>query len=56
MGPAMEPHVRGLLDVMFSAGLSSTLVEALEQITVRYAAILLMLILISFGYKSVTGF
>lgn len=35
MGPAMEPHVRGLLDVMFSAGLSSTLVEALEQITIR---------------------
>ena len=35
MGPAMEPHVRGLLDVMFSAGLSPTLVEALEQITKR---------------------
>ncbi|XP_019226684.1 PREDICTED: serine/threonine-protein kinase TOR isoform X2 [Nicotiana attenuata] len=33
MGPAMEPHVRGLLDAMFSAGLSLTLVEALEQIT-----------------------
>lgn len=35
MGPAMEPHVRGLLDAMFSAGLSLTLVEALEQITER---------------------
>ncbi|PHT28513.1 hypothetical protein CQW23_31895 [Capsicum baccatum] len=29
----MEPHVRGLLDSMFSSGLSLTLVEALEQIT-----------------------
>jgi hypothetical protein len=36
MGPAMEPFVRSLLDVMFSAGLSSTLVDALEQISVRY--------------------
>ncbi|KAL1534483.1 non-specific serine/threonine protein kinase [Salvia divinorum] len=33
MGPSMEPHVRSLLDAMFSAGLSSTLVEALENIT-----------------------
>ncbi|MCD7451638.1 hypothetical protein HAX54_012900, partial [Datura stramonium] len=33
MGPTMEPHVRGLLDCMFSAGLSLTLVEALEQIS-----------------------
>ncbi|PHT27679.1 Serine/threonine-protein kinase TOR [Capsicum baccatum] len=33
MGPTMEPHVRGLLDSMFSSGLSLTLVEALEQIT-----------------------
>ncbi|ERM95810.1 serine/threonine-protein kinase TOR isoform X2 [Amborella trichopoda] len=33
MGPAMEPHVRSLLDVMFSAGLSLTLVDALQQIT-----------------------
>ncbi|PHT26219.1 Serine/threonine-protein kinase TOR [Capsicum baccatum] len=32
MGPTMEPHVRGLLDSIFS-GLSLTLVEALEQIT-----------------------
>ncbi|PHT30540.1 Serine/threonine-protein kinase TOR [Capsicum baccatum] len=33
MGPTMEPHVRGLLDSMFSSGLSLTLVEALKQIT-----------------------
>ncbi|PHT28682.1 hypothetical protein CQW23_31738 [Capsicum baccatum] len=33
MGPTMEPHVHGLLDSMFSSGLSLTLVEALEQIT-----------------------
>ncbi|CAN0880168.1 Serine/threonine-protein kinase TOR [Linum grandiflorum] len=33
MGPSLEPHVRNLLDVMFSAGLSSTLVESLQQIT-----------------------
>ncbi|ONK75400.1 uncharacterized protein A4U43_C03F16460 [Asparagus officinalis] len=33
MGSAMEPHVRGLLDSMFSGGLSPVLVEALEQIT-----------------------
>ncbi|KAK8706592.1 hypothetical protein V6N13_050150 [Hibiscus sabdariffa] len=38
MGPAMESHVRGLLDIMFSAGLSPKLVEALEQITVRYVS------------------
>lgn len=36
MKAAMEPHVRALLDAMFSSGLSPTLVEALEQITVRY--------------------
>lgn len=35
MGPSMEPHVRKLLDAMFSAGLSSTLVESLENITAR---------------------
>ncbi|KAG9440008.1 hypothetical protein H6P81_020173 [Aristolochia fimbriata] len=40
MGPAMEPHVRGLLDAMFSAGLSPTLVEALEQITVSIPSLL----------------
>ncbi|XP_038681159.1 serine/threonine-protein kinase TOR isoform X1 [Tripterygium wilfordii] len=40
MGPAMEPYVRGLLDVMFSAGLSPTLVDALEQITVSIPSLL----------------
>ncbi|XP_024933499.1 serine/threonine-protein kinase TOR isoform X2 [Ziziphus jujuba] len=40
MGPAMEPHVRGLLDVMFSAGLSPTLVEALDQITIKIPSLL----------------
>ncbi|XP_034226738.1 serine/threonine-protein kinase TOR isoform X3 [Prunus dulcis] len=40
MGPAMEPHVCGLLDVMFSAGLSPTLVEALEQITTSIPSLL----------------
>ncbi|KAK9163538.1 hypothetical protein Syun_004440 [Stephania yunnanensis] len=40
MGPAMEPHVRSLLDAMFSSGLSSTLVEALEQISIRFTLIL----------------
>lgn len=35
MGPSMEPHVRSLLDAMFSVGLSTTLVEALENITAR---------------------
>ncbi|KAG5625291.1 hypothetical protein H5410_010509 [Solanum commersonii] len=33
MGPTMEPHVRGLLDPMFSAGLSVTLVDSLELLT-----------------------
>lgn len=32
MGPAMEKHVRGLLDAMFAPGLTPTLVEALESI------------------------
>ncbi|KAJ4716092.1 Serine/threonine-protein kinase TOR [Melia azedarach] len=40
MGPVMEPHVRGLLDVMFHAGLSTTLVDALEQITVSIPSLL----------------
>ncbi|KAM1457734.1 hypothetical protein ACFX13_035729 [Malus domestica] len=40
MGPAMEPHVRGLLDVMLSAGLSPTLVEALEHITTSIPSLL----------------
>ncbi|PHT29653.1 Serine/threonine-protein kinase TOR [Capsicum baccatum] len=39
MGPTMEPHVRGLLDSMFSSGLSLTPVEALEQITERMVSI-----------------
>ncbi|KAJ3676103.1 hypothetical protein LUZ60_003515 [Juncus effusus] len=33
MGTAMEPHVRGLLDLMFNAGLSEVLVKALDQIS-----------------------
>ncbi|PHU26334.1 hypothetical protein BC332_04666 [Capsicum chinense] len=40
MGPTMEPHVRGLLDSMFSSVLSLTLVEALEQITESIPALL----------------
>ncbi|KAA8545737.1 hypothetical protein F0562_020812 [Nyssa sinensis] len=40
MGPAMEPHVRSLLDAMFSAGLSSTLVQALDQIAVSIPSLL----------------
>ncbi|EEF44132.1 fkbp-rapamycin associated protein, putative [Ricinus communis] len=40
MGPHMEQHVRNLLEVMFSAGLSSTLVEALEQITISIPSLL----------------
>lgn len=43
MGSAMEPHVRGLLDIMFSAGLSTTLVDALEQITARWGIFVLLL-------------
>ncbi|PHT26781.1 hypothetical protein CQW23_33611 [Capsicum baccatum] len=37
MVPTMVPHIRGLLDSMFSFGLSLTLVEALEQITERFS-------------------
>ncbi|KAL7227451.1 hypothetical protein ACSBR1_022327 [Camellia fascicularis] len=40
MGSAMEPHVHGLLDAMFSAGLSTTLVEALEKLTVSIPSLL----------------
>ncbi|KAM7263834.1 hypothetical protein ACFE04_001517 [Oxalis oulophora] len=40
MGPTMEPYVRGLLEVMFLAGLSPTLVEALDQITVSIPSLL----------------
>lgn len=36
MGTVMEPHFRDLLDAMYSTGLSVTLVEALEQLSVRY--------------------
>ncbi|KAL2490207.1 Serine/threonine-protein kinase TOR [Abeliophyllum distichum] len=40
MGPSMEPYVRSLLDAMFSVGLSFTLVEALEQITISIPSLL----------------
>jgi FKBP12-rapamycin complex-associated protein len=41
MGPAMEPHIRsGLLDSMFSAGLSDKLVEALESISTSIPSLL----------------
>ncbi|XP_020086675.1 serine/threonine-protein kinase TOR isoform X1 [Ananas comosus] len=40
MGPAMEPHVRSLLDSMFAAGLSDALVQALEQITLSIPSLL----------------
>lgn len=40
MGPDMEPHIRSLLDAMFSTGLSSQLVEALEQIAVSIPSLL----------------
>ncbi|KAL1355438.1 serine/threonine-protein kinase TOR isoform X1 [Arachis hypogaea] len=40
MGPTMEPHVRGLLDIMFSTGLSTVLVEALEQICASIPSLL----------------
>ncbi|XP_021776173.1 serine/threonine-protein kinase TOR-like [Chenopodium quinoa] len=40
MGPDMEPHIRGLLDAMFSAGLSCQLVEALEQIAISIPSLL----------------
>lgn len=40
MGLAMENHVRSLLDVMFSGGLSVTLIEALEQISISIPSLL----------------
>lgn len=40
MGPAMETYVCSLLDAMFSAGLSSVLVESLEQITISIPSLL----------------
>ncbi|WMV54645.1 hypothetical protein MTR67_048030 [Solanum verrucosum] len=33
MGPTMEPHVRGLLDLLFFAGFSVTLVDSLELLS-----------------------
>lgn len=40
MGPAMEEHVRGLLEAMFLAGLTPTLVEALENIVASLPSLL----------------
>nr|XP_043617793.1 serine/threonine-protein kinase TOR isoform X2 [Erigeron canadensis] len=40
MGPAMETHVCSLLDAMFTAGLSSVLVEALDQITISIPSLM----------------
>nr|XP_027112687.1 serine/threonine-protein kinase TOR [Coffea arabica] len=40
MGPKMESHVRSLLDAMFSAGLSVTLIEALDQISISIPSLL----------------
>ncbi|CAH9071216.1 unnamed protein product [Cuscuta epithymum] len=40
MGPVMEPHVRGLLDAMFSSGLSLKLVEALDKISLSIPTLL----------------
>jgi FKBP12-rapamycin complex-associated protein len=40
MGSTVETHVRDLLDVMFSSSLSSTLVDALDQITISIPSLL----------------
>ncbi|CAO2815870.1 unnamed protein product [Amaranthus hypochondriacus] len=40
IGLELEPDIRGLLDAMFSAGLSSQLVEALEQIGLSIPSLL----------------
>ncbi|CDY46271.1 BnaC05g50600D [Brassica napus] len=40
MGSTVENHVRDLLDAMFSSGLSSTLVDALDQITISIPLLL----------------
>ncbi|KAG2328397.1 hypothetical protein Bca52824_011125 [Brassica carinata] len=40
MGSTVETHVRDLLDAMFSSGLSSTLVDALDQITISIPLLL----------------
>ncbi|XP_006361564.1 serine/threonine-protein kinase TOR-like isoform X1 [Solanum tuberosum] len=37
MGPTMEPHVRGLLDPMFSTRFSVTLVDSLELLSERFS-------------------
>ncbi|WJX59954.1 non-specific serine/threonine protein kinase [Trifolium repens] len=40
MGTTTEPHIRGLLDVMFSAGLSTVLVETLEKISMSIPSLM----------------
>ncbi|KAK4476961.1 hypothetical protein RD792_016131 [Penstemon davidsonii] len=40
MGDPVEPYVRSLLDAMFSIGLSLTLVEALERISISIPSLL----------------
>lgn len=40
MGPKMESHVCSLLDAMFSAGLSVTLIEALDHISISIPSLL----------------
>ncbi|GAB2218008.1 hypothetical protein Droror1_Dr00001223 [Drosera rotundifolia] len=40
MGLVAEPHIRGLLDIMFSTGLTPHLVEAVEQITISITSLL----------------
>ncbi|KAL3814338.1 hypothetical protein ACJIZ3_015606 [Penstemon smallii] len=40
MGDPVEPYVRSLLDTMFSIGLSLTLVEALERISISIPSLL----------------
>ncbi|PKA52204.1 Serine/threonine-protein kinase TOR [Apostasia shenzhenica] len=40
MGATVEPHLRGLLDSMFSSGLSTPLIDTLGQITVSIPSLL----------------
>ncbi|PKA52215.1 Serine/threonine-protein kinase TOR [Apostasia shenzhenica] len=40
MGSTVEPHIRGLLDSMFSSGLSTPLIDTLGQITVSIPSLL----------------
>ncbi|CAK8541491.1 unnamed protein product [Lathyrus sativus] len=40
MGPITEPHIHGLLDVMFSSGLSTVLMETLEQISMSIPSLM----------------